>query len=908
MARGNSGASGARRLAQSVRHGMDAETPDELAAYPEYGDNPNEDEEAEHGGFMLEEFCRWDGNIAELFTESEEGKRKLQEIGQLVLREYKLDESARQEWKKSAERALETAGQKKGEKKTYPFNNAADVRFPLLTTASIQFASRAYPNIVRGDEVVQVKINGEDVDSAKADRSDRVASFCNDQIIYQCPEWESGTDQLLHQLPITGAGFRKVYWDSKLRRPRFDYAPALKVVIPIDAPSIEMAPRVTHVLDSIYPYDYEARVASGQWLTCETKSDTSDTQKPIIFLEQCRYIDLDEDGLSEPYIVTVHESSGAVVRIDPAFDESDIKREPMGEDGAPGKIRAVTRLLPWVDYCFLPDPQGGAYGIGFGKLLEEISDTINTLLNQMIDAGHWSNTNTGFIGAGLKVRGGTISLEPNVFKMLDGVQNVQQAIQRLEFPGPSAVSFNLVDMLLGAAKDITAIKDVLAGDMPGGQHVAEGTVMALIEQSLQVFTSIYKRIYRSMRREFELQCRLNQRYLDPADYQKFLDARPKPAPQQPEMQGAAPPAGIGHNGGPPMGPMDMAPPGAPPIPMDGDIMPAIPVEQAAQMQQGPMPMPQPGQGGAVVPFPVQQPQAMQPPPDPQIDFNMEDLDIRPIADPSALTDMQRMAKAQFKMGFLNDPAANRLAILKSVFRDARIPHPEEFLVEKNPVMEKMAELETALKEATVAKTNAEAQLAQANAQKIGGEGQNAEHERALRSRELDQKDRELEQKDAELRVKHNQEALEAFRADMEDADREVRLVMEAARERREETKEEREARERQADRDTQLIIAAQRASGKVTARESSSQQSGAQQAELSKVLEGIQKMSAESQERIAASIGKMLDGMADSNSQIAGGLKAMAESIERSNKIALAPTELVKGSDGKPAGSRKRLD
>jgi hypothetical protein len=34
----------------------------------------------------------------------------------------------------------------------------------------------------------------------------------------------------------------------------------------------------------------------------------------------------------------------------------------------------------------------------------------------------------------------------------------------------------------------------------------------------------------------------------------------------------------------------------------------------------------------------------------------------------------------------------------------------------------------------------------------------------------------------------------------------------------------------------------------------------------------------------------------------------MAESIERSNKIALAPTELVKGSDGKPAGSRKRLD
>ena len=124
----------------------------------------------------------------------------------------------------------------------------------------------------------------------------------------------------------------------------------------------------------------------------------------------------------------------------------------------------------------------------------------------------------------------------------------------------------------------------------------------------------------------------------------------------------------------------------------------------------------------------------------------------------------------------------------------------------------------------------------------------------------------------------------------------------------EETKQERELRERQADRDAQLAIAEKRVSSKATARESSSRASSAQQAELGKVLEGIQKMSAESQERIAASIGKMLDGMADSNSQIAAGLKAMAESIERSNKIALAPTELVKGSDGKPAGSRKRLD
>lgn len=734
------------------------------------------------GSFMLEQLVQWDGNIAELFQDSEKGRSKLDEIGATVLREFKLDEQARQDWKESAETALTAAGQKKGEKKTYPFDGAANVKYPLLTTAAIQFAARAYPNIVRGDEVVSVKINGEDADSAKADRSERVAAFCNDQIIYQCPEWETGTDALLHQLPITGAGFRKVYWDTNLKRPRFDYAPALKVVIPIDAPSLELAPRVTHILDAIYPHDYESRVASGTWLKCEVQSNTEDTQKPILFLEQCRYIDMDEDGLSEPYIVVVHKDSGKVVRIDPAFDVEDVKRSPPNADGTPGKIYCINRLLPWVDYCFLPDPEGGAYGIGFGKLLEAISETINTLLNQMIDAGHWSNTNTGFIGAGFKARGGTISLEPNVFKMLDGVQNVREAIQRLEFPGPSNVSFQLVEMLLGAAKDITAIKDVLAGDMPGGQHVAEGTVMALIEQGLQVFTSIYKRIYRSMRKEFELQCRLNQRYLDPADYQKFLDSRPKPQPVQNAPQGAPPMdprLQIGANNGPPMTPEDMG--GAPPTMPVGDMgmggaMPAMPPEMGAgppQSAPSMPPMAQPGQG-AVVPFPGAG-APLAPMPTPERDFDLSDLDIRPVADPTAITDMQRMAKAQFKMHFLNDPAINRVEVIKSVFKDARIANPEQYIVEQNPAAAKAQELEFGDKEAGINQKNADAKLKEAQAAEIMGQT-------PPKPQTADPiEERKLNQRDIELTNDRDKIAVDRYRADIEAANREIDLIMQAAR-------------------------------------------------------------------------------------------------------------------------------
>lgn len=926
MASGKS--SGARRLAQSVNAGLDAEVPPEVQGYGDANAAPANDGDAEgQPGFMLEDLCRWDGNLAELFHDSEDGKKKLQEIGSTVIREYRLDKAARKDWEESAKSALEAAGQKKGEEKAYPFKKAANVKYPLLTTAAIQFAARAYPNIVRGDEVVAVKVNGDDADSVKAERSDRVASWSNDQLIYQCPEWEIGTDQLLHQLPITGAGFRKVYWDTSLNRPRFDYAPALKVIIPIDAPSLELSPRVTQELDAIYPHDYESKVANGVWLKCAIRNDTQDTQKPIKFIEQCRYIDMDEDGLSEPYIVVVHEDTSEVVRIDPAFDLEDIKRaqaDPQDPNAQPGRIIAIDRLLPWVEYTFLPDPEGGAYGIGFGKLLEAISETVNTLLNQMIDAGHLANTNTGFIGAGFKTRGGTITLEPNAFKMLEGVQDVSAAIQRLQFPGPNAVSFQLVDMLLGAAKDITAIKDVLAGDMPGGQHVAEGTVMALIEQGLQVFTSIYKRIYRSMRKEFELQCKLNARYLDPAEYQKFLDQRPKPvqaqnAPPAPPMD---PRLGIGGNNGPPMLPEDMGPAPAISAPTDSG-MPAPMDATGGLQQQMPQAQPMPGAGGPQAPTGPQGPGApgmipmppqMAPMADPARDFDLSDLDIRPVADPTAITDMQRMAKAQFKLGFLNDPAINRIAVLKSVWRDARITNPEQYIVENNPVQAQVQQIDIAQKQADVDDTKADTQLKLAQAAEIGGKMQAASQsgatENDIKQRQLSQRDRELDQADQQHALDAQRHALERYHADIEAANKEVELMMEAANQQHSRTVD--HANLDIARQNVQVSREAARA--KMANGAGNGSNGGAvvhldAKAEVSKAAESVGKMAAANNEAMAKAldhVARALEKMAKGDDANAEAFNKLARSIDKSNKIAMAPTELERGPDGRAKRSPVR--
>jgi hypothetical protein len=49
-----------------------------------------------------------------------------------------------------------------------------------------------------------------------------------------------------------------------------------------------------------------------------------DSITPYEFIEQHTYLDLDDDGYREPYMVTFHRKSGKIVRITARFDEDTI--------------------------------------------------------------------------------------------------------------------------------------------------------------------------------------------------------------------------------------------------------------------------------------------------------------------------------------------------------------------------------------------------------------------------------------------------------------------------------------------------------------------------------------------------------------------------------------------------------
>jgi chaperonin GroES len=440
-------------------------------------------------------------------------------IGYEVHRDYETDLHSRSEWAESAKRAMNIALQVR-QPKNYPFQGAANIKYPLVTVAALQFGARAYPAIVDGNRIVKCQVLGKDESGEKRAKSERVSQHMSYQLIHQMEEWEEDTDVLLHHLPIVGCAFRKVYRSDELGRNKAEMIPAIHLIVNNKVRSLDEAPRVTHEL-FLYPQDIEERKLTGTFCDVELpmpsgEGEANDNDAPHMFLEQHRFIDLDGDGYREPYIVTIHKDTCEVVRIVANFTLEAIK-----DNGK--RIVRIPKEQYFVKYSFLPDPKGGFYDIGFGKLLESLSETIDTTINQMLDAGHLQTAGGGFVGSGLRLKKGTIALSPGKYVTVDAPgQDIRQAIVNLEHPGPSAVLFQLLGMMIDAAQDITAIKDILTGDA-GGKVQTATTTLALIEQGLKVFTAIYKRIYRALKQEFKLLFALNARYMDDKEYFTVLD-------------------------------------------------------------------------------------------------------------------------------------------------------------------------------------------------------------------------------------------------------------------------------------------------------------------------------------------------------------------------------------------------
>lgn len=468
-------------------------------------------------------------NIASVLPEE-----KLSEISTLVVEEYRIDKNSRQAsgWEDRMAEAMDLA-MMVAEQKDYPFDKAANVKYPLLTVAALQFNARAYPAIVQGNRVAKCTTWGRDPEGKKAARADRVSEHLSYQLLSELPEWEEDTDKLLVVLPIIGSGFRKVWYDPAVKKNRSRLLSSSQLVVNYFARSMEDVPRVTEEM-RLYPYEIAERIRGGRFIefdysnggaepaddssTKETKEqpDPSDKDAPQLFLEQHRLLDLDEDGYPEPYVVTVHHSTGKVCRIAANFGPESVT---FADDGS---VSAIRKQDYFIKYQFLPSPDGGFYGWGFGWLLKDIGEVSNSVLNMMLDQGHLSTVQGGLVSGSLGIKQKTIRLQPGEWRVINTTgAKLADSMVPIKYEGPNATLFQLLGLLIESGKEVAAIKDVLTGDTPATAPV--GTTLAIIEQGLQVFTSIYKRVHRALKKELALHARLNREYLAPEKYNAFFD-------------------------------------------------------------------------------------------------------------------------------------------------------------------------------------------------------------------------------------------------------------------------------------------------------------------------------------------------------------------------------------------------
>lgn len=107
-------------------------------------------------------------------------------------------------------------------------------------------------------------------------------------------------------------------------------------------------------------------------------------------------------------------------------------------------------------YDFIPNPDGGIYGLGFGQLLRPINEAVNSSLNMLIDAGHLQNAGGGFIAKGLSMNAGAVRFTLGEYKAVNVTGSVlRDSIVPFPAPGPSPVLFQLLGLMIEAGKEIS---------------------------------------------------------------------------------------------------------------------------------------------------------------------------------------------------------------------------------------------------------------------------------------------------------------------------------------------------------------------------------------------------------------------------------------------------------------------
>lgn len=469
-------------------------------------------------------------NLCSRFSDAD-----LERIGTECRTGYLHDVESRRQWMKRNEAGMDLALQIVKDK-SFPWPGCSAVAFPLVTTAAMQFHARAYPTIVNGTDIVKYRVVGPDPQGAQRAVADKIGLHMSWQVLEEDTAWEEQMDRLLLNVAIIGTCFKKTYRNAARGHNVSEMVMAKDLVLNYWAKSVEDCERKTHilpmfrneihekvlrgtyrdVLEEAWFQDSPAPRTTTQQITADNRQGKTpppaDSTTSFQILEQHCSLCLDDDGYAEPYIITFEEQTGHVLRIVTRFDsEAAIERVPEGK--YKGRIIRITPNEYFTKFPFIPSPDGGIYDIGFGVFLGPLNESVNSIVNQLIDAGTMSNTAGGFLGRGAKIRGGVYQFSPFGWNRVDSTgDDLRKSVFPLPVREPSNVLFQLLGLLIQYTNRISGTNEATVGENPG-QNTPASTQMSMVEMGQKIYSAIFKRIWRAEKEEFKKLYKLNAVYL-----------------------------------------------------------------------------------------------------------------------------------------------------------------------------------------------------------------------------------------------------------------------------------------------------------------------------------------------------------------------------------------------------------
>jgi len=462
------------------------------------------------------------------------GAEERRQIAQVCLEDFESDRQSRSGWDAMHADWVAVYNQQ-DYAISRPWEGSSTESLGLLTEACNSFQARAYKSFFPSRMPVAAIPVGEQGPDAAA-RAKRVGQFLQWSLFIKDQSYKEDKAAMLLRVAVHGSDFSKTYFDPVMNKIVVRPVRAEDLYVPYSAGpvNIEDVQRKTELIH-LPLNEGRIRAGEGYFLVAPDPmvigklrspiQDQNDQDTGIVqvqaesedyaqIIEQHRDLDLDGDGIAEPYKVWVDVTSEELLRIEVRYQ--------VDETGRPTDGRLP--IEEYTHYRFLVNPDG-FYGFGLGFMLGNTNIAINKLLRQFIDATTLSiaGNMSGFISESLNISKGPVKIELGSFKSVSAsTDDIQKGIKTLSFSPPPPTVMQAISLLEARAQRIGATTDAVSGDV--GKVLQPSTVTQLIDQALVVFTSVQEFLLNSWSKELNKIYRLNSLYF--RGYESFVVMSP----------------------------------------------------------------------------------------------------------------------------------------------------------------------------------------------------------------------------------------------------------------------------------------------------------------------------------------------------------------------------------------------